>query len=597
MTDAVNTTNSHSSKYEWLYIVLLVLIPFAVFIAGANYPFMLEWDDSGLITENTRLVPSFENFKYFLSDVTFTQMIFSPALMYSLMLDRWLFGLNSFGYHIHNILLHSIATLLLYGIARHLGIRGWIAFCIAVLWAVHPQRVESVIWITERKDVLAGVFSFAAMLTFMRAFDHRKIPYWAIILLLLAMATKPSTLTLPGIMVIYALCKQREWSIIKYIWPVAVAAAAFYAYSYAVCHTNLTGIAETMPRLLLVPLHNACWYLITAVVPFELNPIYPRAGYDLHTWYILIAGGIIITAGIIAALKKDRLFYVLLFAGAWLCFFLPVSAVIVRFSNTDYCDRYNYLLSAVLWTGVGLLVERFVRNGHESSRNSRLAAAGSICIAVVYIFLTVSYIPAWRDTRTLFMRALETPYPNAKAIEGLGRVGLRRNDPEILELAGNMFIGLSRESNNIPLSEDVKNPASDYYTGVFYSGMSLLKADKPLDALGVFRLAEAAYYKKELRLYAADEYQSFLWSSLASCYLSAGRPDDALRCLKVQQQLLKQESADAYFCSGLIAFLQKDFQQAKREWDKANSLRPGDTGIQYNLKKVEAKLSHTDKTP
>lgn len=88
MTDQINTTTSHSSKYEWFYIVLLISIPFAVFIAGANYPFMLEWDDSGLITENTRLVPSFENFKYFLSDVTFTQMIFSPAFWLTVAL-KW----------------------------------------------------------------------------------------------------------------------------------------------------------------------------------------------------------------------------------------------------------------------------------------------------------------------------------------------------------------------------------------------------------------------------------------------------------------------------------------------------------------------------
>jgi hypothetical protein len=598
MAEALKTADTKKSKYEWLYIVLLILIPFVTFIAGADYPFMLEWDDSGLITENTRLIPSFENFKYFLSDVTYTQMIFSPALMYSLMLDRWLFGLNALGYHIHNILLHSIAALLLYGIARHLGIRSWIAFFIAVLWAVHPQRVESVIWITERKDVLAGVFSFAAMLTFMRAFDRRQIPYWAIVLLLLAMATKPSTLTMPGIMVIYALCRRREWGIAKYLWPVVTATMAFYVYSYIVSHANMVGTADVMPRLLLVPLHNAFWYLITAVVPFELNPIYPRVGFDLHTLGVLTAGAILVAAGAAAPLLykiswKDFLFKTLSFAGVWLCCFLPVSAIMMRFSNTDYCDRYNYLLSAVVWIGIGMLVEKLVSK-NDSSRNLRIIITGSICIASVYIFLSISYIPAWRDTKTLFMRALEIPYPNVKAIEGLGRVGLRRNDPETLELAGNMFIGLSRESKNILLSEEVKDPVSDYYTGVFYSGMSLLKASKPLEALEVFRLAETAYYKKELRIYAADEYLSFLWSSLASCYLAAGRPDDALRCLKVQQPLLNQESADAYFCRGLIAFLQQDFQLARREWDKAYSLRPDDVNIQHNLKKVELKINSTN---
>ena len=476
MTDMINTTDSHRSKYEWLYIFLLVFVPFITFIGGANYPFMEEWDDWEFVTGNTHLIPTFENFKYFLSDVVYSQIVFSPALMYSMMLDRWLFGLNSFGYHIHNILLHCIATLLLYGIARHLGIRGWIAFLIALLWAVHPQRVESVIWITERKDVLAGVFSFGAILMFMRSFDRSKIPYWAIVLLLLAMSTKPSTLSLPGIMVLYALCRRFEWRVIKYLWPVVMAAMAFYVYSYSVSHANLAGIAEVMPRLLLVPLHNACWYLITAVLPFELNPIYPRVGFDFHTWLVLISGATVITACVTALLlynisRKDILLKTLAFAGAWLCCFLPVSAVMMRFTNTDYCYRYNYLLSAVVWIGLGILSEKLIGGGRNSFRYSRIIAAGAICIASVYMLLSINYLPVWRDTKTLFMRALETPYPNAKAIEGLGRTGLRRNDPETLELAGNMFIGLSRKSKHIPLSDDVKNPVSDYYTGVFYSGM------------------------------------------------------------------------------------------------------------------------------
>ena len=585
-------SDSSRRKYEWIYIILLILIPFLVFISGVNYPFMLEWDDSGLITENSRLLPTLDNFIFFLSNVTFTQMIYSPALMYSLMLDRLLFDLNPLGYHIHNLLLHCTATLLLYGIIRHLGVRSHIAFCVAVMWAIHPQRVESVIWITERKDVLAGVFSFGAIMAFMRSFDRNKIPYLAIILLLLAMAAKPSTLTLPAVMVLYACCKRQEWKSVKYLIPIVTAVIVFYVYSYIVCHTNLTGTAEVMPRLVLVPLHNAFWYLITAVIPFELNPIYPRVGFDMHTMGILLFGTILVISGIVLLLKykvpvKDVIFKILPFPVAWLCCFLPVSAIMVRFTNTDYCDRYNYLLSAIVWTGIGVIVEKLFEKYNFTAAKTVIIAAGAVSIAAVYALLTITYIPFWQDTKTLFLRALETPVPNSKAIEGLGRTGLRKNDIEAMEMAGNLFIGVA----SLRQPDVVNAPRSDYYTGIFFSGMALLKSNKNQEALAVFRIAENAYYKKELQIYASEEYLPMLWNGLATCYLAARKPDDAVRCLKLQQQLLKQDSADSYFCRGLIAFIMNDLKLARQEWTKANSLRPDDTNIRLNLQIVEKKIA------
>jgi hypothetical protein len=572
--------------HQWFYIVLLAVIVFFVYLPGADYAFMLEWDDSGLITENFRLEPTIDNVLFFLNNVTFTQMIFSPTLMYSLMLDRWLFGLNPLGYHLHNIILHCASAILLYGIVRQFGVRGLIAFCVALLWAVHPQRVESVIWITERKDVLAGALSFAAMLVFMRSFDRGKPLYGAVILLLLAMAAKPSTLTLPGIMIVYALYKRQEWKSLKSLIPVVASVIVFYLYSYWVCHSNLTGTAEAMPRLLLVPLYNMSWYLLTAVIPFELNPIYPRVGLELRTMLLLLFTVVIFITGIVLLCKskpsvKNILFKVLPLPVAWLCCFVPVSAVLVRFTNTDYCDRYNYLLAAVVWAGIGILTEKLLQY-RNAQREKTILAIGFISIAAVYLLLTITYIPCWRNTKTLFLRALEVKLPNAKAIEGLGRVGIRNHDIDALTMAGNLFVATAP----LRLQDTVNRPRSDYFTGIFFSGMALLKANNHSEALAVFIIAEKAYYDKTLQLYAAEEYLPMLWNGLATCYLSAGRLNDAVRCLQLQQQLLNPNSAEFYFCRGLIAFLRKDINAARQDWSKAHNLCPQDTNIRKNLEKI-----------
>jgi hypothetical protein len=149
---------------------LLALAVFLAFAPSLLFPPLPHWDDGSSILLNQRLAFSWENIRHYA--VNGFQGLYAPLTMYSLMLDNALFGQHYAGFHAINIALHCGAALLLVKILQHLGIRRTIAILAALLWAVHPQRIESIVWLTERQDVLSGFLAMAAVYVFMKTHDR-----------------------------------------------------------------------------------------------------------------------------------------------------------------------------------------------------------------------------------------------------------------------------------------------------------------------------------------------------------------------------------------------------------------------------------------
>ncbi len=141
---------------------LIVLLVFLAYLPALRDGFI--WDDDAYVTKNPTL-----------HDLGGLQRIwfevgavpqYYPMVHTAFWLEYHLWGLNPVGYHLINVLLHATAAILLWWVLLRLRIRGaWLA---AVLFALHPVCVESVAWITERKNVLSAVFYFAAALAYLR---------------------------------------------------------------------------------------------------------------------------------------------------------------------------------------------------------------------------------------------------------------------------------------------------------------------------------------------------------------------------------------------------------------------------------------------
>jgi len=147
--------------------MLAVIVTVIVFIPSINYRFLPEWDDSHYLASQ-HLKLTLDNLRYWLTGTT--QGLYTPVTSYSFMIDYNLFSHNPAGCRILNLLLHCGSVLFLIVILKRLRVSPLIAAAAALLWAVYPQRIPSVVWIAERKDVLAVFFALASLL---RIYDEK----------------------------------------------------------------------------------------------------------------------------------------------------------------------------------------------------------------------------------------------------------------------------------------------------------------------------------------------------------------------------------------------------------------------------------------
>lgn len=409
---------------EVLLVATLLAITAANFCRAMNYDFLEHWDDGIFILENRHLDCTAKNLRRYATRPF--QDLYTPLPMYSLMADKAFFGLKSpLPYHLHNLALHLACAALLYWICRRLKLSPTWALLAAMIWSVNPQKSESVVWITERKDVQCGLFAFAAVLAFL--FEINSITAWkrvtyAVIcslLTILAIFAKPAAAPLAGIYVVYAVTV-RKWRPEQLI-PVACGLAATAWSAYMTAQTN-PGVFSWSPA---VPLHNLLWYPLTAVLPnFRTNPIYPNVVGFKEYWLIYLLGPAGLAALLWHALRVRRLAWSKLLGGALILggTMLPVLGMWV-YTNFDYCDRYNYLVSAVAVVALALVI--------AETRVTRACA----CVLIALMMLATQLnLGVWHDSQT-FWRTLiaRDERVNPKVFEVAANDSLIRDNADDLD--------------------------------------------------------------------------------------------------------------------------------------------------------------------
>lgn len=208
-TPKVNTTNNKGggknnspnwSSRAWIIALLLVLtITFVAFIPALNNEFN-NWDDDRYVTDNTLLTDLSSSA---IKDIFTTPVnaVYCPLVVLSFAVEKQLFGLNPLPFHLNNILLHLMCVALVFWLMRLLKLRLEAAFLVALLFGIHTMRVESVAWVTERKDVLFGVFYLASMVLYVlsRERPEKRNAYLiaSILLFIPALFSKIQAVTLP----------------------------------------------------------------------------------------------------------------------------------------------------------------------------------------------------------------------------------------------------------------------------------------------------------------------------------------------------------------------------------------------------------------
>jgi hypothetical protein len=174
-----------------------------VFGRAAGFGF-LNYDDSYYVYQNPSITNGLTASGL---EKAFTRPLvgnWHPLTSISLMLDAEWWGLNAGGYHLTNVVLHSLAVIFLFLALRKMTGRLWQSAFVAALFAIHPLRAESVVWISERKDVLSGVFFGLSLLAYSHYIRKPGIGRYLILiaLLILGLISKPMLVTLPFLLLL-----------------------------------------------------------------------------------------------------------------------------------------------------------------------------------------------------------------------------------------------------------------------------------------------------------------------------------------------------------------------------------------------------------
>jgi tetratricopeptide (TPR) repeat protein len=179
-------------------MVLLGILTLAVFWQATGFDYV-SLDDYDYITSNRMVTGGLTADAVKTSLTKSYEGAWIPLTWISYMIDVSLLGLKPYSFHVTNVLLHLANVLLLFWFLKSATGSVWKSFFVAALFAVHPLRAESVAWIAERKDVLAGVFFLLALLSYLDwVRSGRKTLYWLTVLLtVLSLLAKPMAVTMP----------------------------------------------------------------------------------------------------------------------------------------------------------------------------------------------------------------------------------------------------------------------------------------------------------------------------------------------------------------------------------------------------------------
>jgi protein O-mannosyl-transferase len=334
-----------------------------------------------------------------------------PLAWLSYLLDASVWGNNAAGYHATNILLHAAsASLLFLGLLIMTG-EMWLAAFVALFFAVHPLRVESVVWVADRKDVLSGLFFMLILVSYAGlAGKPGRLRGVAIFLFLsLGLMAKPMLVTAPLLLLLLDVWPLRRtgtsWREFKASLPaLIVEKTPLLLLSLAFCVTTVLAQSATgavakselgAPQILRVA-DNYLFYLGKIFWPDKLNVLYPTAPLSLQRGAMALALLLAIT---VATLRWARTMPWLVAGWCWfLGGLLPVIGVI-PIGSAWVADRYTYLPSI----GIGFMLAWTARSLVPKTRAGSNALVAAACLTIaVLASMTVRNLPRWQDSLSLF---------------------------------------------------------------------------------------------------------------------------------------------------------------------------------------------------
>jgi len=400
--------------------VVLTLLGIAVFGQALWFDF-IKFDDPAYVVENKQiqspLTPDGLRWLFLNTDAGF----WHPLTWLSFMMDYRLFGLNPGGYHLTNVLLHILSSLLLFWLFHRMTREIWPSALIAALFALHPLHVETVAWISKRKDLLSAFFWMLSLCAYAYYTEKPDAKRYLLVILFftLALMSKPMAVTLPVVMIILDFWplkrlssrKDLAWQLREKL-PFFLPAAFFSLITVYIRYHWGNPFVNTIPfsyRLANAPVALVT-YLKKAFLPYDLAIFYPFPP-EVPVHQVVIASVVLVVISVAAAVwAKKRPF---LLAG-WLWYLLTILPVlgIIQVSERAFSDNYTYLpligiTMMLVWGAASLLPDQVLRR--------KILFPAALIIIFVLSWLSWRQCALWKNSFTVFRHAARVTKNNLLA--------------------------------------------------------------------------------------------------------------------------------------------------------------------------------------
>ena len=516
-------TDSGSRWQKWVVCFLLGAAVLAVFSQALHCGFV-NFDDQDYVTLNNNIQHglNWQGIQWALT--TAHAANWHPLTWLSHALDCRLYGLAPAGHHLTSLLLHAANAVLFFLLLNHLTRTLWSSAFVAAMFALHPLRVESVVWVSERKDVLSTFFWMLTVGAYARYADKLKSQasnskfFYALALLffILGLMSKPMLVTLPFVLLLLDFWPLGRWKFgPEFSWrpvvekiPFFVLAAGSSLVTFLI--QNHLGVVEPLARFPLsvrlanVPFAYAC-YIGRNFWPAGLAIYYPHRALGL----LEVGGAVCLLVAVnVLVIRRWRAQPYLAVGWFWFLGMLVPAIGLVQVSTQAMADRYSYLPSAGLW----IMVAWAARDWACNRPFPRAAAALAGWIAVIAcMVLTPRQISCWRDTRSLFMQAAAVTDQSFLACYNLGCYAMDQG--EYPEAVAYFNKALSTEADNAPWANH-----SRAYNNL---GYSYLREGQISNAVVSFEKALAIQPRFPEAYY-----------NMGRAFLTNGQPDVAVDCLQ-----------------------------------------------------------------
>ncbi len=579
---------------RWWPCLLIAALVLLAFLPALNNGFV-QYDDPDYVSNNPKVQEglTLSGVAWAFDPATIVGANWHPLTMVSHLLDCQLYGLAPFGHHLTSVLLHVLNSVLLFIVLRRMTGALWCSLAVAVWFGVHPAHVESVAWVSERKDVLSGLFWMLTLLAYHEYTKRRaeRSPrtwiYYALALVafLLGLLAKPMLVTLPFVLLLLDYWPLRRLTPASWR-PLLLEKVPFFALTIA--SSVITFLVQkkggAMELALEIPLAARVANAVVSYLryvgmlfwPTDLTAFYPFQ----VSWPIAMVVGALGFVAIVSLaslwLGKERGYWPV----GWFWFFGTLVPVIglVQVGAQSIADRYTYLPSIGLFIAVAWAADDLRQRWRVPG-----AAVGVIgaVTALACVVATRHQIGFWRDGETLFRRILtrngdhymphvglgsalidQRRYPEAIAV--LERA--RELDPKVVLTYLNLcaaYLAEGRAAEAVAASRQGTRLAPKMLTAWSNLGRSQMQAGETAGAVDSFQKAVALAPKSAENFHLLG--LALRWEQRFDEANAAQR-----RALELQPDMLQ---AREQMIKALI--LKGDLTKARMEWRTLSGLMPG----------------------